>query len=78
MAHAFDGDETAFRPSLAASLAGSFAPANGPCPHCGGRLKMIGFMPHEEDPTIRLELYRCLSCNRKSDRAVRAEWRAAS
>jgi hypothetical protein len=45
-----------------------------PCPKCGGPQKIIGFMPHGQfEKQFRLELYRCLQCNAKSERLVAAE-----
>jgi len=51
----------------------SATPSTPPCPKCGGRQKLIGFMPHEHDPKFRVELYRCQSCGQKSNRTVRAQ-----
>jgi hypothetical protein len=45
----------------------------GSCSKCGGPLKIIGFMPHGQFENIRVELYRCLQCNQKSERLVSVE-----
>src|SRR4051794_20446720 len=74
MARAIHGDQTVCRPPFAASPARSFEPLDERCATCGARLKLVGFMPHEHDPNLRREFYRCRSCGRKSDRSVRADW----
>jgi hypothetical protein len=40
------------------------------CPQCGGRRKRIGFLPHDQNPGVRIDLYRCGSCDEKSDETV--------
>jgi hypothetical protein len=33
-----------------------------PCEKCGGQRKRIGFVPHPDDATQRIDLYRCKQC----------------
>jgi hypothetical protein len=37
-----------------------------PCSTCGGRRRHVGFVPHEHDPNLRIDLYRCFSCDARS------------
>jgi hypothetical protein len=40
------------------------------CHECGGYRKRVGFMPHEHDPTLRVDLYRCEACDARSAETV--------
>ena len=41
-----------------------------PCPECGGRRRIVGFVPDNECAWCRVELFRCDRCDRRSDTTV--------
>jgi hypothetical protein len=44
-----------------------------PCVKCGGHRKRVGFVPHEQDANLRVDLYRCESCDEASAETVARE-----
>lgn len=44
-----------------------------PCPKCGARRTWRGFLPHEDDACIRIDFYRCVSCDQKTEEMNPAE-----
>jgi hypothetical protein len=44
------------------------------CSKCAGRRRRIGFVPVEQEPHLRIDLYRCTSCGEKSEEVVLAHW----
>jgi Zn finger protein HypA/HybF involved in hydrogenase expression len=41
------------------------------CAKCGGRRRRIGVVPHEEYANLRIDLYRCATCEDRSQEIVR-------
>src|SRR3954471_19265008 len=47
-----------------------------PCSSCGGYRRRIGVVPHEHHHNLRVDLYRCVSCDARS--AESAEYQAVN
>jgi|1185.fasta_scaffold1462461_1 hypothetical protein len=44
-----------------------------PCAKCGARRRGVGVVPHLKHQGIKVRIYRCVSCDERSEEMVRME-----